>query len=71
MILNDVIEIGSGHLKQAGMELSISKPGFGHSECGMQQFNIANTKTPPISLNLVGMDLNDIFHREKQWASHC
>jgi hypothetical protein len=52
-----VIEIGSGHLIQAGMKILISNPGFGHSECGMQQPNIANAKTPPISLNLVGMDL--------------
>jgi len=53
------------------MKILVSKPGFGHSECGMQQFNIANTKTPPISLNLVGMDLNDIFDRKKQRVSHC
>ena len=61
MILNDMIKIGSAHLKQAGMKILVSKPGFGHSECGIQQSNIANTKTPPISVNLVGMDLNDIF----------
>ena len=61
MILNDVIEIGSCHLKQIGMKILVSNPGFGHSERGVQQFNIANTKTPPISVNLVGMDLNAIF----------
>ena len=34
-----------------------------HSECpkpGLET-NIANAKTPPISLNLVGMDLDNIF----------
>ena len=61
MILNDVIELGSCHLKQIGMKILVPNPGFGHSECGMQQPNIANAKTPPISLNLVGMDLDNIF----------
>jgi len=61
MILNDVIEIGRGHFEQAGMKILVSKAGFGHSERGMQQFNIANTEAPAIPLNLVSMNLNDIF----------
>ncbi|MDH4188157.1 MAG: hypothetical protein OEV08_14290, partial [Nitrospira sp.] len=61
VILNDMIEIRGGHFKQIGMKILIANPGFRHSECRMQQLNIADTKTPTIPPNLVGMNLNDIL----------
>jgi hypothetical protein len=42
MILNDVVQIGCGHLKEVGMEILIPETRFMHSDRRPQQLNIPN-----------------------------
>jgi hypothetical protein len=65
VISNDVKKIRGGHLKKVAMQIASAEPGSGHCEGGLKQPQISNTAFPPVSFDLISMNLKHFGETEK------
>jgi len=66
MILRKMKSIGRRHFKKILMKPDSAKACFGLGQGGLQEMNIPNPVSPPIKLNLVGVDFHHLGQGQKK-----
>jgi len=69
MVLNQVKKISGGHFKEVGVKVGVTKAGLRHGNRGFQKAYIANAGAPPIQLNHLAMDFENLIECQKE-GSH-